>query len=499
MKASEQALYDVVNALADRRRADILTAGDDICVDGITYYVSNHGNDASDGLTPQTAWKTLEKVSAAPLKPGDGVLFCRGDLFRGFVKTAPGVTYAAYGTGEKPKFYGWERDLADPALWEAYDSSCDIWHLKSLIPDCGTLVFDHGHAHAVKCIPSYRNGKFLCRGEEEREFVIEKELKNELDMVCLYDTKTTTVPSKGESFPVPLMEGECFGALYLKHKGNPGAAWSSIEALPRRSMFLVGENENVRLDNLSLKYIGIHAVAAYGHVKGLHIGNCEIGWIGGCIQHYLGLDPNNRTDGRGRVTRYGNGVEIYGGCEDYTVENCYIYEVYDAGITHQVSTQGKHVDMKHIRYAGNLIENCVYSIEYFLEKTDGDRDSLIEDCIIENNILRTSGEGWGYQRPNKETPAHIKGWNYENTARHFSIKGNIFDRSREKLIHIVAEDEQSLPHMEENTYLQYKGESLGLFGSRIPQFPTLLRFDNGIEAAIRDTVGEKNAKVCILK
>lgn len=39
--------------------------------------------------------------------------------------------------------------------------------------------------------------------------------------------------------------------------------------------------------------------------------------------------------GAKRPTRYGNGVEIYGGCDGYTIDNCYVHDVYDAGIAHQ--------------------------------------------------------------------------------------------------------------------------------------------------------------------
>ncbi len=84
----------------------ILNAKDEIQISGSVYFVSNRGSDDSDGKTPETAWQTLKKVSEADLKEGDAVKFRRGDIFRGFVVTKKGVTYCAYGEGEKPKFYG---------------------------------------------------------------------------------------------------------------------------------------------------------------------------------------------------------------------------------------------------------------------------------------------------------------------------------------------------------------------------------------------------------
>jgi len=75
---------------------------------GGSYYVSNDGSDSDDGLTPATAWETVDKVNAATFKPGDSILFNRGDEWREQL-TIPSsgdadaqITFSAYGTGAKP-------------------------------------------------------------------------------------------------------------------------------------------------------------------------------------------------------------------------------------------------------------------------------------------------------------------------------------------------------------------------------------------------------------
>ena len=483
-----------------KRKSEILEAPDEVRITGRTYYVSNGGDDANDGLSPESPWKTLEKVSGAELCIGDGVRFNRGDLFRGQVLTRPGVTYAAYGSGEKPKFYGWDKSLADEALWELYDREHHIWHLTESILDCGSLVFNDGEFHSRKLIPSYKNAGFVCRDDESRPFNMAVEMSRDLDMVCLYDGRLTTQPSKGEAFPIPIMDGQSLGDLYLRcDRGNPAAVFRSIEAMPRRRMFVVGGNPDVTIDNICIKYTGEHAIAGGGGcLKGLHVSNCEIGWIGGSIQHYFGTDPNYPQGGRGTVTRFGNGVEIYGGCDGYTVENCYIYQVYDAAMTHQISTGGGFFQLKNIRYADNLVEYCVYSIEYFLEKNQGDTESFIDGCEICGNILRYAGYGWGQQRHNTDTPAHIKGWSYENTAANFSIHGNIFDRAAYRMIHLVAKKQGSCPGMESNTYIQRLGLPLGQYGANEVQEPMNMVFDERAEEMLRTVVGEKNPTVYFL-
>ena len=497
MNTTSKAFLSRLDDLCEKRRQEILSAPDCAVITGQCYYVSNSGNDLLDGTTPETAWETLDRVSRADLLPGDGVLFCRGDLFRGFVTTRPGVTYAAYGSGEKPKFYGWNRSLADPALWELFDESHSIWKLREPILDCGTLVFNHGQAHSRKLIPSYLGGKFVCRDDAGKVFCMAEEMTRDLDIFWFYDQRLTTVPSKGEDFPIPKIDLQSFGTLYLRcDAGNPADIYGDIEAVPRRAMFYVKNNAHVTIDNLCMKYIGIHAIAAGGdNVIGLHVSNCEIGWIGGTIQHYFGTDPNYPQGRRGTVTRYGNGVEIYGGCTDYRVSNCYIYQVYDAGITHQITTGGKTYRLADIRYENNLVEYCVYAIEYFLEKTDGDTESRIENCEICNNILRFSGCGWGQQRHNTDTPALIKGWSYENTAHRFSIHHNIFDRSAYRMLHLVAKQPESCPEMVNNTYIQFRGNLLGQYGANEEREPEILPFDNHAADFVRYILGDTGAEI----
>ena len=490
---SDNDLLSRIDLAADRRREAIRTTKDSDFPVLRSFYVSNDGDDRNDGRSPASPWKTLSQVCSADLLPGDGVFFRRGDLFRGSVLTRPGVTYAAYGIGEKPKIYGWDKSLADPALWESVDDARHIWKYREPILDCGTLVFNDGEFHGRKLIPSYINGRFVCRDDESTPFRMAEAMTRDLDLVCFYRERMTEVPTHGQDFPVPQIDSESYGELYLRcDRGNPGAVFSSVEALPHRNLFRVKEGP-VTVDNLCLKYTGSHAVGAAGAcIEGLCVTNCEIGWIGGSVQNYLGNDPNYPQGGRGTVTRYGNGVEIYGGCDDYQVRNCYIYQVYDAGITHQYTVRDTPCRMSRIRYTGNLVEHCVYSIEYFLETDAADRESIMEDIEISDNILRCSGYGWGQQRHNKETPAHIKGWSYVNPARNFRIFGNVFDRAAYRMLHLVAYQPESLPILHNNTYLQSSAGRLGQYGPNVEREPENLSFS---EESIRTGFGDRDGEV----
>lgn len=500
MKLATKEFLNEIDNLAASRIAEIRSTADNAVITGVKYYVSNDGDDQNDGLSPESAWKSLKKVTEAELNCGDGVLFRRGDVFRGGINTRDGVTYCAYGEGEKPRIYASERDLADPTLWELYDAEHNIWRLTFPMADCGTLVFNDGEYHSEKLIPSYRNGGFVCRNDVSRPFVLSEQMERDLDLFCECVAIMTEAPSKGENFPIPSVTPDNKGSLFLRcDRGNPGEVFHSIEALVKRRIFNLNDNAGVHIDNLCIKYTGDHAIGGWSKLDDLHVTNCEIGWIGGSIQHYAGTDPNFPQDPRGAVTRYGNGIEVYGGCDDYLVDNCYIYQVYDAGVTHQITTNGKKYEMKRVRYVNNVIENCVYSIEYFIEKTGGDTESYMDDVVISGNILRLSGYGWGQQRHNFYTPAHIKGWSYENTASNYRIENNIFDRAAYRMVHIVAKEESSMPVMKGNTYVQKLGNSLGQFGANAVSEPENAVFDENADKKIAQTFGENDAAVYYLK
>lgn len=481
----------------EKRKAEILFSEDKLEISGTTYYVSADGDDANDGKSPEKPWKTLDRVSGSWLNSGDGVLFRRGDIFRGEVQTRPGVTYGAYGKGAKPEFRGWDEDLAEPSLWELFDAEHNIWRYTKKILDPGTLVFDGGESHSRKLIPSYRNLQFVCRDDESRLFDMKAEMTRDLDIFWHFDTLLAKQLTKGEEFPVPCTGNSCFGDLYLRcDKGNPGEVFKSIEAIVCRVAFKVGQNADVKIDNLCMKYY-CFGVSAGGHCKGLHVTGCEIGWIGGNIQHYNGTDPNYPQGRRGTVTRFGNAIEIYGGCEDYLVSDCYIYQSYDAAITHQYTARRKTV-MKNIRYTGNLIEKCVYGIEYFLNQIEGETESCMEDVVMSDNIIRLSGYGWGQQRHNTDTPALIKGWSYRNTAKDYVVCNNVFDRCAYRMLHLVALKDEYCPKMQGNTYIQHLSGMLGQYGGNESYEPEILIFDENAEEKIREVFGDKEARVYII-
>jgi hypothetical protein len=134
------------------------------------YYVSSSsGNDsysAAEAQNPSTPWQSLPKVNsfASNLKPGDFVLFKRGDVFYGsLIISASGnssakITIGAYGSGAKPLFSG----FAGLGSW--INNGGGIW--QCTVPTSSTalkLVTINGTPQAVGRFPNAdaSNGGYL--------------------------------------------------------------------------------------------------------------------------------------------------------------------------------------------------------------------------------------------------------------------------------------------------------------------------------------------------
>ena len=118
----------------------------------------------------------------------------------------------------------------------------------------------------------------------------------------------------------------------------------------------------------------------------------------------------------------------------------------------------------------------------------------MENIVIEGNIIKDTGFGWGQQRHNKETPAAIKSWSYKNPAKEFVIKNNIFDTSAYRLLHLVAEKDEYCPALGGNTYIQQSGGMLGQYGGNEANEPDVIMFSEA-ESKINSIFGDKFAKI----
>jgi len=458
---ADEALFAEVETV----KQAILNNMDDMPCEGTAYYVSNHGNDENDGLSPETAWASLEKASVAELNPGDGVYFERGGLWRGQLIAQDGVIYSAYGEGEKPKLYASPENGADPGKWLLLEGTDNIWVYHMDMMDCGALVFNDGENWAVKVTPYY-DGGYLSTIHEGQPFDVETELTEDL---MFFSEVDSIIYENGKPFPANAASGnmfgteeECIGTLYLRcDAGNPGEVFDSIEFMVRRANILCAE-DNV-FHNLCLKYTGDMGIAPNfaNTITRSTVSFCEMGWMGGSIASY---ESNFTEDGT--FSPGGGALILTGNIDYYSVTDCYFYQHLDAAMTHQDTApdeeRGEIIEprlQQNITYARNIVEYTDMPVEIFYDlKGYVDPEMYrMKNVLVEGNYFLYTGYGWASKQYNKEKDsAAYQGHAQPNAAENFRIINNVFYLSTGSLINTGAPKEWQ-PVLDGNTYVQHEG------------------------------------------
>ncbi|MDR2116900.1 MAG: hypothetical protein LBP87_11030, partial [Planctomycetaceae bacterium] len=224
---------------------------------------------------------------------------------------------------------------------------------------------------------------------------------------------------------------------------NPALLYKNIEAALYQHVVAHNCSQYVHFIDFDVRYGAAHG---FGGTKAQHCvyRDLDISWIGGADQY--------REGGEGRKVRFGNGIEFWSDASDCLVENCRIWEIYDAALTNQ----GNGVNQqRNIIYRNNIIWNCEYSFEYW----NRGEESVTDNILFENNQCFNAGFGWGHiQRPDKNG-RHLMV--YSNTAKttNFVIRNNIFCNATESCLRFDADFRNGLT-MENNIYWQESGKPL---------------------------------------
>lgn len=526
-----------IDAKSDALKSSILNSENTVnpaVFSGTIYYVSNNGNDSNDGKSPEKAWKSLEKVNSSTISRGSAVLFERGDLWRGSLITQNGVTYSSYGTGEKPRIYGSPESGVGAEKWSLLEGTDNIWVYYRDMNDVGEIVFDDGKQYACRVYFSFdiETKEYYRYNSTTEKLDIKTDLDENLKFFSMANSKfETKEEDRGDGLSyyksgTPAVgDFECTGKLYLRcDEGNPGELFREIEfcTLAYTSYkynyghIITGGLNNVTIDNLCLRYGGIHGIGG-GDNDGLTVKNCEIGWIGGNVHAWVLFGNQTRIY---KTVALGNAVEVARSCTNYTVANNWIYQCYDTAITNQSSFNADNYRQRrveNIKYQNNLIEYISCAFEIWLSgNLPENQTPVMKNILVEGNICRFDGYGFGAKaRPNKDCGAFLAGGFGGlgakcNRAENFIIRNNIFDRSGEK-IHMFdhwAGRAEWLPKMEGNTYINTYGHRFGQIGTKTEQelklayidFKNMSRhlWDFTIAEFIMNQIGDKTATVAII-
>ncbi len=417
-----------IDAISKWQINNIINSESEIPATGNKFYVSPNGNDDNDGLSPATAWKSLDRIAGIKamktIKSGDTILFERGGEWRGILSCIAGVTYSAYGEGPKPVFNASNKNYADPALWTATEHP-NIYKLSDKLSNCGLMVFN-----------------FTGELGNYNELVGTLRLKDLNGVESYMDLKEDL------EFYSDLSTSEVY--LYSL-EGNPGERFDSIEIAHGTNSTIIPKPGNVTLDNLNFRFCGQHGVGVGGH-ENIKVQNCIFDYLGGSVlRGFHGVN----------TTRYGNALQVYGSCDGWYLYNNWIYQIYDTGVTHQYNTPYDigSATMDHIDYVGNVIEYCHWSIEYY-NPDYGNTIHTFHNTYIADNICRMNGYGWGTRI--RGAVALFQSAGITQNTKNFVAENNIFDRGKSILFNCNSVGDREL-ELRNNIYVQNLGGKFATF------------------------------------
>ncbi|MBQ0084137.1 MAG: hypothetical protein KBS52_05170 [Clostridiales bacterium] len=247
------------------------------------------------------------------------------------------------------------------------------------------------------------------------------------------------------------------GSFYLYcDAGNPNDVYTNIEIGVNLSVF--NENnlyiEDVHLNNLEILYG--RGPFWPGDCKNISVTYCIAGWQGGFDDGTQGVP-------------YGGGGGVWGTCNNFLWDHCYIFQQWDSGVSPQYKGGGDAVTYKDFVTTNCLFKGCKWTLEYWLSQQKI-TDDIIDHLVFDYNICRDGGNGFNNYR--RSESAYVQTWGYESTCYNSSISHNVFDRPYAMTYEIGGFEQKSsggtitykfsidrMPKMEGNIHLQKSGKS----------------------------------------
>jgi hypothetical protein len=341
----------------------------------IFFVDSTAGNDANNGTSMATPWKTLTNVNNTTFAPGTQVQFKRGGVWRGQIKVSSSgssgsgmITYGAYGSGAHPLFLG-SVDASSTSAWTL--KSGNIWQTVAKFPpkpgytngtpynaanDIGNIIF--------LTAPTASGGTATGTG-----FAVFNATKQ---------TVGGTPTAQGQwNFNMTTWRVELYST------SNPGSFYRGIELAIDQSGVIIYRKSYNCIKDLEFRYYAGNTImgqpCTYCIIQG-----CLISWAGG-----------GNLGGFG--TRYGDSIAFLDNCTNCLVEGNWIYQSYDGGL---VAVQGIN--------SGDVIHDitCRNNIVWMSDAAEFSAwsrgsSSLMYNIFVYNNTFVGTSRAWDQnQRPN---------------------------------------------------------------------------------------------------
>lgn len=361
------------------------------------YFVSSStGSDTNTGLSPEQAFASITHVNTLlnnnTITRGDTVRFKRGDTFYGKLRAqaltftrAGDVRFLPYGaTSRKPVLSSY-KNLNVEAGWVLHATG--VWKVDLSDGQHGTTHTGYDGAQG---------------GEDNIGFL-------KVDGL-IYGAKKFSLGALTEQWDF----FSDSATLYVRSSANPATLAEDIQASTNGNGVTLGSSQ---------QYIGLKVVGAGGHGFG---GTSRRGYIfGNEVTECGGSALTGFGDG---TTRYGNGIELYIGSRDCTVEFNTISECYDVGYTAQGAESAITPNVPQfvrLHFRRNLIFNCGQSIEFWASGTPAADTGFIDCSVTENVMLFAGGGRLASFRPTAINHVHILNYAWDLPAD-IDISGNVF-------------------------------------------------------------------------
>lgn len=362
-----------------------INSGNVVRAAGTSYYVSySDGNDNYDGLSPSSPWKTLDKVSTVTFNPGDTIYLKCGDIWSGQKLILKGngtatnmITLTSYGTGNKPV-------ITSPA------DDADVDLSPNIQPDARTSI-----KVGIK-LKNYVGWKIkgLEISNAEYGIVAYNATESHLSKVWIEDCYIHNI-SGGRMFTAQDNPKQ----VLLKSDGIFIYRYSStikdcnIQHTARAISLLIGFD--ITIDNCYIYDSYTEGVSLVSVMRGKFT-NSQI--------HHTGY-PSGVFHGIAAV--------LFGSCNDVSIEDCTISDVYDPSI------DGVGIDFEGVNTNITALRCNIYDCDssafliYNVGNTVYDNSvSRIIDCRVDN---------CGRRDPST-LPAFIR--HYDNINNNGVIMGN---------------------------------------------------------------------------
>ena len=423
---------------------------------GKAYYVSNSGNDANDGLSPETAWATLDRVNSSmtqdedPIAEGDAIFFERGGFWRGHIMIwwTGGVTVSAYGEGEKPIITSSPESGAHEEKWQLVhegENGEKIWKFYRDMTDTGMIVLND-ETSAQRVTPRWTGSEWI--DWDGTPFDVKTDLAKNLDYFVdiggLMPGTTEFYDYQGRPYP-------SYGALHLRcDEGNPGAVFesvefASIEVHPNDLTYIncvFSLEPGFTLDNICVKY---YPMGGSVNPNNGVVQNCEFAWGGGCVQFV----QNGYITGRMGDALFGSWQE------NCTVRSNYFHDLFSqAMIIEGNIDHGNGVPIRNVTFADNLVINSA-GLNYQQERGGFENLQITGNIFLTNERHWAMAYSWGGGWASTEYWKFIRfqngGSSMDTWFKNSSVSGNRFYYPLQFFL-VGGIDQSMLPKFANNTY-----------------------------------------------